>query len=75
MATEHHPRSGGTGAPTSAAIFDLDRTLLSGASGPIIGEALRHVGLLTAPSGTLESVAFGVFNLIAETWPSMLLIA
>lgn len=59
-------------APTSAAIFDLDRTLLSGASGPIIGEALRHVGLLTAPSGTLESVAFGVFNLIGETWPSML---
>jgi putative phosphoserine phosphatase/1-acylglycerol-3-phosphate O-acyltransferase len=58
--------------PTSAAIFDLDRTLLSGASGPIIGEALRHVGLLTAPSGTLESVAFGVFNLIGETWPSML---
>ncbi len=56
----------------AAAIFDLDRTLLSGASGPIIGEALRHVGLLTAPSGPLESIAFGVFNLIGETWPSML---
>jgi len=61
-----------TTAPTSAAIFDLDRTLLSGASGPIIGEALRHVGLLTSPSNPLESVAFGVFNLIGETWPSML---
>ena len=60
-------------APTSAAIFDLDRTLLSGASGPIIGEALRHVGLLTTPSRTLESMAFGLFNLIGETWPSMLL--
>jgi putative phosphoserine phosphatase/1-acylglycerol-3-phosphate O-acyltransferase len=56
----------------AAAVFDLDRTLLSGASGPIIGEALRHVGLLTAPSGPLESIAFGVFNLIGETWPSML---
>ena len=44
----------------AAAIFDLDRTLLSGASGPIIGEALRHVGLLTTPSGPLESIAFGV---------------
>ena len=57
----------------SAAIFDLDRTLLSGASGPIIGEALRKVGLVTASTGGLESIAFGMFNLIGETWPSMFL--
>jgi putative phosphoserine phosphatase/1-acylglycerol-3-phosphate O-acyltransferase len=55
----------------SAAVFDLDRTLLSGASGPIISEALRHVGLLRSSTGALESVAFGIFNLIGETWPSM----
>jgi putative phosphoserine phosphatase/1-acylglycerol-3-phosphate O-acyltransferase len=73
MASEHDPGTPEDRRPTSAAIFDLDRTLLSGASGPIIGEALRHVGLLTTPSSSLESVAFGVFNLIGETWPSMLL--
>lgn len=73
MATEQHQGTSHGATSTSAAIFDLDRTLLSGASGPIIGEALRHVGLLTTPSGPLESLAFGVFNLIGETWPSMLL--
>ena len=73
MATEQDPSNSEPAAPASAAIFDLDRTLLSGASGPIIGEALRHVGLLTTPSSSLESLAFGVFNLIGETWPSMLL--
>ena len=72
MVTEQEKSAATPAAPTSAAIFDLDRTLLSGASGPIIGEALRHVGLLTTPSSTLESLAFGVFNLIGETWPSML---
>lgn len=73
MVTEQDPRTSDGATQASAAIFDLDRTLLSGASGPIIGEALRHVGLLTTPSSPLESVAFGVFNLIGETWPSMLL--
>ncbi|MGB6057217.1 MAG: HAD-IB family hydrolase [Microthrixaceae bacterium] len=55
----------------TAAIFDLDRTLLSGASGPVISEALKKVGLITASTGLVESLAFGVFNLIGETWPSM----
>lgn len=73
MATEQHQGTSEGATTATAAIFDLDRTLLSGASGPIIGEALRHVGLLTTPSGPLESLAFGVFNLIGETWPSMLL--
>ena len=31
--------------PEPAAIFDLDRTLLRGASGPIINEALKELGL------------------------------
>lgn len=56
-----------------AAFFDLDRTLLAGASGPIISEALRHEGLLTISTGPLEAIGFGIFNLIGETWPSMLL--
>ena len=64
------PRGSGT---HGAAFFDLDRTLLSGASGPIIGESLRHVGLLTTATGPLESLAFGFFNLVGETWPSMFL--
>jgi len=58
-------------ANNSAAIFDLDRTLLAGASGPIISSALRQVGLLTSSTSGIESVAFGMFNLIGETWPSM----
>jgi len=57
--------------PGTAAIFDLDRTLLSGASGPIISEALRRVGLIGSSTGGIESIAFGIFNLIGETWPSM----
>jgi putative phosphoserine phosphatase/1-acylglycerol-3-phosphate O-acyltransferase len=71
--TEDESVTGDAASGVSAAIFDLDRTLLSGASGPIIGEALRRVGLMTAPTGGLESIAFGVFNLIGETWPSMFL--
>ncbi len=73
MATEQDPPTSERARPTSAAFFDLDRTLLSGASGPILGEALRHVGLLTTSTGPLESLAFGLFNAIGETWPSMLL--
>ena len=57
----------------AAAIFDLDRTLLAGASGPILGEALRSVGLMSGNTGFIESIAFGIFNAIGETWPSMFL--
>ena len=56
-----------------AAFFDLDRTLLTGASGPFISEALRHVGLMGAEPNPLESVVFKVFNTIGETRPAMLL--
>jgi len=33
----------------NAAVFDLDRTLLPGASGPVISEALHEVGLMGGP--------------------------
>jgi putative phosphoserine phosphatase / 1-acylglycerol-3-phosphate O-acyltransferase len=56
-----------------AAFFDLDRTLLSGGSGPILGEALRRVGLLPDRRSGLESALFKVFDVIGETWPSMFL--
>ena len=59
--------------PRGAAFFDLDRTLLAGGSGPIIGEALRRVGLLSDRSKGLESVAFRMFDLFGETYPSMLI--
>lgn len=57
----------------SAAFFDLDRTLLVGASGPVIGAALREAGLVSNATRGAEQVMFKVFDLIGETYPSMLL--
>jgi putative phosphoserine phosphatase/1-acylglycerol-3-phosphate O-acyltransferase len=57
----------------SAAFFDLDRTLLSGASGPILGEALREAGVVSGSTHGIESVLFKVFDVIGETYPSMLI--
>ncbi len=56
-----------------AAIFDLDRTLLSGASGPAISEALVEVGLMTDRRIPGQGIIFRVFDVIGETRPSMLL--
>lgn len=56
----------------SAAIFDLDRTLLTGASGPVFSAGMRRAGLVDrAVPG--EKALFEVFNRIGETLPSMLL--
>lgn len=55
----------------AAAFFDLDRTLLSGASGPVFGEVLRSAGLVGTSTQGVESVMFRLFDLIGETWPSM----
>ena len=60
-------------ARTSAAFFDLDRTLLLGASGPTISSALRTHGLLPERSIPGESLVFAVFNVFGETLPSMFL--
>lgn len=57
---------------TSAALFDLDRTLLAGASGPTISRSLRAVGLLPDRSIPGEGLLFGLFNLLGENRPSML---
>ncbi len=56
----------------SAAFFDLDRTLLRGASGPAISRALRSVGLLPDRSIPGEALLFGLFDLIGENRPSMM---
>ena len=53
--------------------FDLDRTLLGGASGPVISAELRRAGVMPERSMPGESFVFGIFNAIGETWPSMLL--
>lgn len=56
-----------------AAFFDLDRTLLRGASGPIIAESLAAAGL--GPQGGLpgQALLYRVYDLVGETLPSMAL--
>jgi putative phosphoserine phosphatase/1-acylglycerol-3-phosphate O-acyltransferase len=56
-----------------AAFFDLDRTLLAGASGPAFSKALRASGVLSAPSIPGEGLLFKVFDVVGETIPAMLL--
>jgi putative phosphoserine phosphatase/1-acylglycerol-3-phosphate O-acyltransferase len=55
-----------------AAFFDLDRTLLAGASGEVFSEAMRTAGLVsrTIPG---ERLLYGLFNVMGETLPSMVL--
>ncbi len=58
---------------TPAAIFDLDRTLLRGASGPILTSALRSTGVLSSRTVPGENLLYNLFNLVGENRPSMLL--
>ena len=53
--------------------FDLDRTLLRGASGPILSAALREAGVLSRGPVPGEAAVFKLFDLIGETLPSMAL--
>jgi len=55
-----------------AAFFDLDRTLLGEASGPVLSRALRGAGIGGAEF-PLEPLLFKVFNTVGETLPSMVL--
>ncbi len=55
-----------------AAFFDLDRTLLRGASGPILATALREAGLVTRNLPG-ERLLYEVFNRYGELLPSMVL--
>ena len=56
-----------------AAFFDLDRTLLSGASGEVFAGAMRMAGLTGPNPVPGERLLFGLFNAIGETLPSMVL--
>ncbi len=59
----------------SAVFVDLDRTLLRGASGPVIDRALREEGLLDGrprlPAGPL---IYGLYDALGETLPMMALV-
>jgi putative phosphoserine phosphatase/1-acylglycerol-3-phosphate O-acyltransferase len=57
---------------TGAAFFDLDRTLLAGASGLVYSDAMRDSGFVgRAIPG--EKLLYTLFNAIGETLPSMVL--
>ncbi len=58
---------------TAAAFFDLDRTLLIGASGPVISEAMRAEGVIGPNPLPGEKLLFGLFDAIGETLPTMLI--
>lgn len=55
---------------SGAAIFDLDRTLLRGASGPLINESLREVGLRAAELPG-EALAYRAYDLLGENLVGM----
>ena len=55
----------------AAAFFDLDRTILAGASGTVITAELRAAGLLTGPSIPGTDLMFRVFGALGETRPAM----
>ena len=52
-----------------AAFFDLDRTLLTGASGPMFSTMLKRVGLLPDRSIPGEGLVFKFFDVVGETHP------
>ncbi len=54
-----------------AAVFDLDRTLLSVGSGPVLARALRRAGIGPEREVPGMGAMFSLFNRIGETWPSM----
>ncbi len=58
--------------PRGAAFFDLDRTLLAGASGEAFSAAMKSAGF-TNRSLPGERLIYGLFNRIGETLPAMLI--
>ncbi|CAN5580291.1 hypothetical protein BH23ACT3_BH23ACT3_20570 [soil metagenome] len=61
-----------TSTAPAAAFFDLDRTLLAGASGEVFSDAMRAAGLVSrhVPG---EKLLYRLFNAVGETLPSMAL--
>lgn len=56
-----------------AAFFDLDRTLLRKASGPVLGEALRGAGLMGKRPIPGQGILYWINDVYGELAPSMLL--
>lgn len=59
-------------APAGAAFFDLDRTLLRGASGEVFSDAMKAAGIVSR-SIPGEKMLYSLFNTVGETLPSMAL--
>jgi putative phosphoserine phosphatase/1-acylglycerol-3-phosphate O-acyltransferase len=57
----------------SAAFFDLDRTLLKGASGPVISAALREAGVIPDRKLPGEAAVYKIFDVFGENLASMAL--
>lgn len=70
------PKPRSTDSAKRGAVFvDLDRTLLRGASGPIIDRALREEGLLDGrPRLPASGLLYGFYDLFGETLPMMVLV-
>jgi putative phosphoserine phosphatase/1-acylglycerol-3-phosphate O-acyltransferase len=58
---------------TGAAFFDLDRTLLKGASGPLITKALQDAGFGPQRDIPGTGAIYALFDLVGETLPAMAL--
>ena len=58
---------------SAAAFFDLDRTLLRGASGPVLAEALQRAGVV--PNRTLpgQGLLYKAYDRFGESLPAMAL--
>lgn len=56
---------------SGAAFFDLDRTLLKNASGPLITEALIAAGLVNERTLPAQQAIYRVFDVIGESLPSI----
>ncbi len=57
----------------AAAFFDLDRTLLRGASGPVITAALKQAGVVPDRHIPGEAAFYKFFEVVGETLPGMVL--
>ena len=55
-----------------AAFFDLDRTILSGASAHVVSRVLRETGIVTRNIPG-ESLMYSIFETFGENLPSMVL--
>ncbi|HEX4905070.1 MAG TPA: HAD-IB family hydrolase [Acidimicrobiales bacterium] len=60
-------------AAKAAAFFDLDRTLLKGASGPVFTAALREAGVIPDRHIPGEGAVYKIFDLFGENLASMAL--